>query len=817
MRTLLLAGAGAALVALNASPVRQVPPARYGSDLSAPSESHGSASLSPEDLTMVVGRYCVTCHNDRRLRGDLSLETFDVGRAPALAPTAEKMIRKLRAGMMPPPGARRPTGDTLTALAETLETLIDRDWASHPQPGNRTFQRLNRAEYERAIKDLLDLDIDAGEYLPLDTKSANFDNIADVQMMSPTQMDAYLRAADEVARAAVGVPNASPTSITYTNSSYVSQWERVPGAPRGTRGGISVIHNFPADAQYTFKLWFEHTTTGEFYGAVTPGEQIEISIDGERVVLEDVDRWMHTHDPNEASQATDPVFVRAGPHRVTAAFLQVNDGPLEDLLSPHDWSVVDRKIGTGGYGITAYAHLKDLVIHGPYDPTGVSETPSRRAIFTCRPTSPQDERPCAESIVRRLASRAFRRPVEDDLLQAYMKLYDERAAEDGFEVGIRTALQGILASPDFVFRFEQAPPDDLPDGGTYRISDLDLATRLSYFLWDRPPDATLLQVAEAGRLSKPEVLESQVRRMLADSRAEALGTRFAAQWLRLDDLDKVHPDRLMFPDYYQQLADDMRRETELFFNSIVQDDRSVFDLYSADYTFVNERLAKHYGMMGVSGEDFRRVTYQDDHRRGLLGHGSILTLTSHANRTSPVLRGKWVMEVLLGTPPPPPPPNVPALEQTAAADNGRLLTTAERMKIHRANPTCNSCHRFIDPIGLALDNFDPTGRWRIKENQAPVDAAGELYDGTPVNGPAQLEAALMARPVMLVRTFTENLMTYALGRRLEYYDMPAVRKIERDAQKQDNRISAFILGVIESDAFQMRSTPATEQAQNSKN
>jgi hypothetical protein len=573
------------------------------------------------------------------------------------------------------------------------------------------------------------------------------------------------------------------------------------------------VHNFTADGEYNFEFWFEHTTTGEFFGTVTPGEQLELSIDGERVALIEVDRWMHTSDPNGASQDLDPVFVRAGPHRVSAAFLMVEDGPVEDLLSPHDWSLVDRKIGSGAYGVTAWAHLKDVAIIGPFNPTGVSETPSRQAVFTCRPTSPDTERVCAEEIVTRLANQAFRRPVSSDVLQAYMGLYDEASGTDGFEIGVRTALQGILASPDFVFRFEQAPPSGIESGGTYRVADIDLASRMSFFLWGMPPDDELRALAAEGRLSETDVLEAQVRRMLADPRAEALGSRFAAQWLRLEDLERVNPDRLMFPDYHQQLADAMLRETEMFFNSIVAEDRSVFDLYTADYTYVNERLAKHYGIPRVTGEEFRRVNYPDDNRRGILGHGSILTLTSHAGRTSPVLRGKWVMEVIMGTPPPPPPPNVPSLEDsTDDAADGRLLTTGERMAKHRENPTCNACHRFIDPIGLALDNFDPTGKWRIRERGAPVDANTEFYDGTPMGSLIDLQQALLSRSTPVVRNFTQNLMAYGLGRRVEYYDMPTVRKIVREAEAQGYSMSAFIMGVVSSEAFQMRQTAFTDDA-----
>ena len=765
-------------------------------------EARPAPGIPLDSLTMVVLRYCVVCHNDVALTGNLSLQAFDVTAAPQMAETAEKMIRKLRAGMMPPPGMPRPGADTLLALVEALETRIDEAAAANPNPGSRTFQRLNRAEYSRSIRDLLALDVDAGNYLPLDTKSANFDNIADVQMLSATLMGAYLTAASEISRLAIGDPNAGPSSTTYTNTGYTTQWDRIEGAPRGTRGGISVVHNFPADGEYVFKMAFEHTTTGGFYGQTAKDEQIEISVNGERVALLDVDRWMHTSDPNGVNMETYPIFVRAGPQRVSAAFIRQFEGPMEDLMSPHDWSLVDRQIGVSGYGITALAHLKDLVVNGPHNPIGVSETPSRRRIFTCRPTSPVEELPCAEEIISRLGTRAFRRPLTDNDLDALMSFYEAGAREGGFETGIRTALQAILASPDFVFRFEE-PPAGVEPGESYRIGDIDLASRLSFFLWATPPDEQLMALAGQGKLSDPGVLERQARRMLTDPRSEALGPRFAAQWLRLQDLEKVHPDRLMYPDFHQQLADAMRRETELFFNSLVRDDKSVLELLTADYTFVNERLARHYGMPNITGNHFRRVTYPDDKRRGLLGHGSILTLTSHANRTSPVLRGKWVMEVLLGTPPPPPPPGVPDLEETEGAKDGRLLTTRERMEQHRSNPACQSCHRFMDPIGLALDNFDVTGKWRIRENGMPLDTRGELYDGTPLNSPADLRRALLNHPEALIRNFTANLMAYGLGRRVEYYDMPTVRAIAREAAANDNRISSFILGVVQSAAFQM--------------
>ena len=761
----------------------------------------------PGALTEAVRTYCQRCHNDRMLTGNFSLDGFDVrtaGGDSASALRAEKMIRKLRANMMPPPGMRRPPAETLTALVETLEAAVDEAAAADPNPGRRTFQRLNRREYERAVRDLLALEVDAGDYLPLDTMSANFDNIADVQMLSPTLLDGYLRAAAEVSRAAVGNPDAVPGQTTYSKSRAYSQWDRVEGAPYGTRGGFSVVHNFPADGDYVFRMAFQHTTTGGLSGSTIRNERIEVSIDGEPAAVLAMDQWLRTSDPNGVNlEVEEPIFVRAGPRRVSAVFVRQFEGPVEDVLAPHEWSIVDTEIGDLGYGITALPHMRDLVIDGPYDVTGVSETPSRRRIFSCRPTSPDTERACAEEIVGRLAARAYRRPLTDADLADLMGFHDAGAAEGGWETGVRIALQAILASPDFLFRIER-PAGPVEPGRNYRIADDALASRLAFFLWGSAPDEALLARAAAGGLSDPEVLEAETRRLLADPRAESLATRFAALWLRLQDMDQVQPDAFWFPNFDRQLADAMRRETELLFHSLVQEDRSFFDLFTADYTFVNERLARHYGLPNVAGPQFRRVRYAGERRRGLFGHGSVLMLTSMANRTSPVLRGKWVLEVVLGVPPPPPPPAVPDLDETAAVIDGRALTTRERMEIHRTNPTCNACHRFMDPLGLALDNFDVIGRWRIRENGVPLDTRGEMWDGTPVSSPQELRAALLELRIPLARTFTENLMAYALGRRVEHYDMPAVRRIVRTAADDGYRMSSFILGVVRSPAFQMQ-------------
>ena len=774
----------------------------------AVSPAHVAASM--DDL---VDQYCVRCHNERRLRGNLSLEGFSLEGAPERGETTEKMIRKLLAGMMPPSGSRRPEGDSLSLLLGALESRMDEAAAQRPDPGSRTFQRLNRAEYQASIQDLFGIDVDVDAFLPLDTKSANFDNIADVQMPSATLMEGYLRAAAHVSRVVLGDPDATPSSSPYRVPRTASQKDRAPGAPIGTRGGTAVDHAFPASGRYVFQVMPYAAPEGELFGRTELGEQIEISVDGERVAILEIDRWMSDSDPTGMTISTDSIFVDAGVHRVAAAFVKRFDGPVDDLIRPLDHTLADTQIGLG-YGVTTLPHLQTFTIVGPFGATGVSETPTRQQIFTCRPISPDEARPCAESIVSRLAERAYRRPLQESDIDALMSFYDDGASDGGFEGGIRVALQAMLASPHFVFRTEEVPAEVGADG-VYRISDVDLASRLSFFLWGTIPDAELVELAEGGSLSRPEVLRAQVARMLEDERSEALSRRFAAQWLRLPDVEKVHPDALDYPYFDQTLSEAMVRETELLFDHLVREDRSVTELITADYTFVNERLARHYGIPDVTGSEFRKVSYRNPERRGILGHGSVLTLTSHANRTSPVLRGKWVMEVLLGSPPPPPPPDVPPLEEAAAVEDGRTLTVRERQEMHRANPSCNSCHRVIDPIGLALENFDVTGAWRVKDAGNAVDPVGELYDGTEVKGPSDLRGAILRRPAVFLGTFTENLMAYALGRRVEYYDMPTIRAIIREAEKQDHAVSAYVTGVVTSPPFLTNRLEATVQEEES--
>ena len=772
---------------------------------------------APAELNAVVKQYCGRCHNPTAKRGNLSLSAFDVGTAPAQSEVAEKVIAKLRSGMMPPPGSARPAPDTIAALVQSLELQLDSAFAANPNPGHRTFQRLNRAEYRASVKQLLGLELDAGIYLPPDTKSDNFDNIADVQALSPTLLDGYLRAASDISWLAMGNPRASAASHTYTVPKTASQVEHVEGTPFGTRGGISVEHIFPADGEYRFTMNFFHETTGAFAGGLARGEKLEVSIDGERAALLGIDRFMHASDPNGVSMSTDPVRVTAGPHRVSAAFVPPGfQGVVQDLISPLKYSLSSTSNATA-YGFSLLPHLRDVTVKGPFVTTGVSETPVRRRLLICRPATPAQARPCAQSIITRLATEAYRRPLTDEDRRGLMSLYDAASADGGFEVGVRGALEGLLASPDFVFRFERAPADATA-GKAYRLRDIDLASRLSFFLWSSPPDRALLAAAQRGALSQPAGLEREVRRMLADPRASALSTRFAAQWLRLPDLDIVQPDVRQYPDFDEQLRRAMRRETEIFFDDLVRGDRNVLDLYRADYTFVNERLAQHYGIPNVAGDQFRRVQYSDTLRRGLLGHASVLTLTSHATRTSAVERGKWVMEVLLNSPPPPPPPGVPDLEATPGNQGARLLTVRERMEEHRKNPACSSCHKMMDPIGLAMEQFDVTGRVRLRDNGMPIDSRGDLWDGTKAQNLNQLQAALLRREETLLRTFTRNLMAYAVGRRVEAYDMPTVRQIVRDAAAQDHKMSAYILGVVRSPAFRMQrvedaATKATDALQ----
>jgi hypothetical protein len=799
LRTLALTFVVGVLFATIAS--KAAGPARVG-----PSADRGTPASVARAANTTIDSFCVDCHNDAMKTGGMSLDGFDVAKASAHRDIAEKMVRKLRAGLMPPKDAPQPDSAARLALASALEASLDAS-ASTPDPGHRPFQRLNRAEYGAAIHALLGIDLDVDAYLPADTISAGFDNIADVQMPSATVMQGYLRAAAYVSRAAVGDSTADVASTTYDVPRTQSQKDRVEGAPFGTRGGIVITHNFLADGQYKFQLLFHGEPTGALFGRTVGPIQVEVAIDGARAALVKVDRWITESDPTGLTVTAGPLPVTAGPHTIAATFLREFEGEEDDLMKPIDHTLADTQIGIG-YGVTTLPHLRNLAIVGPFNPTGVSNNPVRDKIFICRPTSAADGPACAEKVLARLATEAYRRPVSAADVAELMPLYRQGAAHGDFDSGVRTALQGMLSSLHFIFRVEDTPSNVKADA-IYRISDLDLASRLSFFLWGTIPDRELIDAAAHNTLGRPEVFDREVRRMLADPRASALSTRFAAQWLRLQDLSKIEPDAISYPYYDQTLAAAMRRETELLFDHVVRADRPMLELLTADYTFVNERLARHYLIPGVSGPEFRQVSYPDDTRRGLLGQGSILTLTSHGDRTSPVLRGKWVLEVLLGTPPPPPPPDVPILEKTASTHDGKFLSVAEQLAQHRASPICSSCHNVIDPIGLSLDHFDVTGAWRIKDRGVLVNTDGELYDGTKLKGVADLRAALLTRSDVVVSHFTEMLMAYALGRRVEPYDMPTIRQILRDARPHDYRISELILGITHSAAFRTARAEST--------
>jgi mono/diheme cytochrome c family protein len=789
------------------APIAPVPAHTVARPKTATPAADTAAAVEAQNL--LVKQYCSGCHSEKGKAGGVSLVGFDAGKATENVVVAEKMIHKLRAGMMPPPNARRPDEAALTALVDSLETRIDRAAALHPNPGSRSFQRLNRVEYARAVKDLLAIDVDVNAYLPPDTISQGFDNVADSQALSATLLEGYLRAAGKVTALAVGDPDAESAEAHYRVPKTSSQLTRVDGAPIGTRGGISVIHTFPADGDYVYRIDLHGNADGFLFGGPAPGEQLELSINGERKALLDIDPKM-AEVTTSLSLRTPPIHIAAGPQRVTAAFIQHFEGPVNDLVAPVDHTLADTQIGVA-YGVTTLPHLKDLSIIGPQRVTGVSDTPSRRKIFTCRPTNEREEETCAVQIVKTLSTQAFRRPPTARDIQGLMRFYADGRKEGNFETGISSAIEAMLASPQFVFRVEETRPAALNAraGAPVRISDFELASRLSFFLWGTSPDAELLKAAEQGRLSAPGGVEKEVKRMLADPQASALSTRFAAQWLRLNDVEGMLPDAVLYPYFDHTLGEAFVKETELFFDSIVREDRSVLDLITADYSYVNERIARHYGISNVSGPEFQRVIVPDE-RRGLFGKGSILVLTSVADRTSPVMRGKWVMEVMLDSPPPPPPPDVPLLEATSASAGGKRLSVRERMEEHRKNPACQSCHRVIDPIGLSLEVFDVTGKLRTKDNEVTVDAAGVMYEGTKVNGPAGLRAAMLKHQDVFLQTFTKNLMVYALGRRVEATDMPTIRAIVKRAAATDNHFSSFVLGIVNSAAFQKRAVEVVE-------
>ncbi len=758
----------------------------------------------------LLDKYCVTCHNQKAKTAGLMLDKMDVDHAPEGAEVWEKVIRKLKGGMMPPQGMPRPDQAATEGFVANLETALDREAVAHPNPGRASLHRLNRTEYGNVIRDLLDLDVDVSALLPADDEANGFDNIADVLKVSPSLLEQYLTASRQISRLAIGDSDIKTVSQVYQLPPDLPQDDHIEGLPLGTRGGILIHHNFPLDAQYEFSVGMLRNIVGYITG-LEFAHQLEITIDGQRIFLapvggEEDNKLMDTNlgvagDTIDARLKTR-VPVKAGPHTVIVTFLRrdsaESDEPLQPFTRDHDLQ-----------NMNGLPLIERVQITGPFEATGPGDTPSRRRIFACRPAGASEELPCARKILSTLTRRAYRRPTTDQDLELLLSFYQRGRNQGSFDRGIETALRLVLANPKFIFRYEQDPANAVP-GANYRLGDLELASRLSFFLWSSIPDDTLLTVAAQGKLKDPAVLERQVRRMLADRRAEALVNNFAAQWLFLRNLPATTRDQGEFPNFDDNLRQAFERETELFFGSVMHEDRSLLDLMNADYTFVNERLAKHYGIPDIYGSRFRRVGLKDEARRGLLGQGSVLAVTSYPNRTSPVLRGKWILENILGTPVPAPPPNVPPLKENSEGSQPKSMR--ELMEAHRQNPACASCHKIMDPLGFSLENFDANGQWRAKEKAGPIDASGQLADGTKVNGPVDLRRALMRHPEQFVDTFTEKLLTYALGRGLEYYDMPVVRKIARDAAPGNYRFSSIVLGIVESAPFEMKRAPETENA-----
>ena len=734
------------------------------------------------------------------------LDKMDISHVSEHPEVWEKVVRKLRAGMMPPAGARRPDRAAITTFASNLETDLDHLVQAKPNPGAPALHRLNRNEYANAIRDLLALEIDATALLPADDSSAGFDNNADALGVSPALMERYLAAASKISRLAIGDATVAPSEKTYPVANDLTQNYHVEGLPFGTRGGILIKHNFPVDGEYTFAVELSRGGGGVFAGAGSvKGEQLEVSLNAARVKLFDLQGGGPAPDDDSAAlpglQVRTPV--KAGSQAVGVTFIAKNYAPVEDTLQPYQRSMFPGAVWS------VLPHVGSVTIKGPYKVSGVGDTASRRRIFACHPAREATELACAKEIVSTLARRAYRRPVTDQDLETLLGFYQSGRNKGVFDGGIEMALRRILASPEFVFRFEREPAGVKP-GEPYRIGDVELASRLSFFLWSSIPDDELMKQASLGKLKDPGVLQQQVRRMLADPRSQGLVGNFAGQWLYLRNLQSIAPALEEFPDFDDNLRQAFRTETEMFFDSIVHEDRNVLDLLTANYTFVNERLARHYGIPNIYGSQFRRVTLSPDNpRRGLLGQGSILMATSLATRTSPVLRGKWILENILGAPPPEPPPDVPTLKENVKPTDQSVETVAapsvrQRMEEHRANQPCAGCHKMMDPIGFALENFDGVGQWRTQDGRAPVDASGQLVDGTKVNGPAQLREALTGYSEQFFRTVTEKILTYAIGRGVEYYDMPAIRAVVRDAARDNDRFSALILGVVKSPPFQMR-------------
>jgi hypothetical protein len=741
----------------------------------------------------VFTKYCTTCHNDRLKTAGLVIDPSSLTHVGSNAETWEKVVRKLRANSMPPAASPRPDEAAYNAVASYLETELDRAAAAKPNPGKLPLlHRLSRTEYKNAVRDLFALDalpkeMDFDLLLPEDNASSGFDNIADLLFVSPSTMERYLDAAEKISRLAVGDPSAPVMVNRYRLPEEQPQDARVDGLPFGTRGGIAVKSQFPVDGQYAIKV--------ELAGAARQPEQLEIIVDGEtiqRMTLGATGGGGRGGRGGAAARPTEfRIPMKSGQHLVGVTFIEHNEIRDEETLRP-------RMRGRG----TQIA-IAAVTISGPYDVVGSGDTPSRRRILVCRPVSAADELPCARRILSTVARRAYRRPVSDSDIERLASFYTAGSAEAGFDAGVEQAIERILVSPNFLFRIEREP-DNVTAGSTYRINDLELASRLSFFIWSSIPDDELLNAAIQGKLKDPVVLDQQVRRMMADPKSDSFVTNFAEQWLYLRDIEAKRPDEILFPDFDETLRDAFRKETELFLNSVLRENRSVLELLTANYTFLNERLARHYGIPNVRGSYFRRVTLPTNSPRGgLLGQGSILTITSYANRTSPVVRGKWVLENLLAAPPPPPPPNVPALK-TEANETGRALSMRDAMVQHRASPACSGCHARMDPIGFAMENFDAVGKWRERDAGVTIDSSGVFPDGSKFEGVAGLKKALLRHPDEFVGTVAEKLLMYAIGRNVQYYDEPAVRAIVRDAARNNYTFGAMVAAVVKSTPFQMR-------------
>ena len=769
-----------------------------------------ASSVSPATQRALVDKYCVTCHNERLKSGGLVLEKLEMSRVGADAETWEKVIRKLRVGLMPPLGRPRPDHDTYGAFTAWLEQSIDSAAAAAPlNPGRPAIHRLNRVEYANAIRDLFAVEVDGKSLLPADDSGYGFDNIADVLSVSPALLERYLSAARTISRQAVGDPTMRPTYDTY-RVPYLTliQEDRVSDdMPYGSRGGIAIRHYFPIDAEYVIKVRLQVSSAQGDIRGLDENNQVDVRIDGVRVKLYKVDavrNQISNLSANPLKQIDEDWNIRlpikAGPRLVTVAldrktWYVEGVGPSRSPTASFGYSNAYRtNVGIGRVEMG----IDEVKIEGPFNGTVPDDAASRRSVFVCHPAGTADEPRCAKSILSSLARRAYRRPVTEQDMGLLMGFYQDGRRDAGFDAGIQSAIEAMLVDPSFLFRVEQDPPHVAP-GAAYRLSDIELASRLSFFLWSSVPDAELLNLATQGRLKNPAVLDQQVTRMLGDRRSDALLNNFFGQWLMVRNVALATPDPKAFPDFDDNLRRSFQEETRLFLEAQLKGNRSALELFTANYTFLNERLAKHYDVPNVYGSHFRRVTLPDDRRAGLLGQGSVLTVTSYANRTSVVQRGKWMLENLLGTPPPPPPANVPPLENTKVEGGLR-----QRMELHRKNPVCSACHSQMDPLGFAFENFNGVGAWRDTDEKAPIDASGSLPNGTKFDGPAQFRGALLTHREALLRTLTAKLLTYAVGRGAEYYDQPAVRQILRDAESGDFRWSSLILGVVKSAPFQMR-------------